>query len=247
MNISNSVRLLLWNKTLTPIYKGLQTSDNNLILDPLSVVITLAINAFKPIGTKLSIYNGCLHLHDSGILQSTVRSISGDSKMNIKIINHPLIYACKQFFNNSNDNATPESIIYLFKTAKNGLYNLLYTYNDNREIKTCLHTYINIINEVLSKKTINYEMLDLLIKLNTGTVDVNNEVNVVGEVKSNLINTLHKTWDTNKITIVINLLHELEDATPFNKSYIFQSLDAFMMSIHEKTREKTQVFFEGNN
>ena len=243
MNITNSVKMIIWNKTITPLYKNLNSSDN-FILDPLSVIVILAINAFKPIGTKLAIYNGCLHLHDSGFLQSTVRTLSGDSKTNIKIIHHPLIYACKQFFDS--DVETTEDIIYLFKTAKTGLDNLLYTYNDNREIKACLNTYINIITAVLSNETIQYDMLNLLIKLNIGSTDATGQVNIASEVKNNLINTLHKTWNSNKVTIVINLLHELEEATPSNQTYIFQSLDAFMMSIHEKTREKSHVVFEGH-
>lgn len=248
MNIPGSFQTMFFKKALKPIYKGLKgsTNNNNFILDPLSVVITLAMNAFKPVGTKLALYNGCLHLHDSGILQSTVRTLSGDSKDNIKIVNHPLIYACKYFFNNDAEPPSDE-VIFLFKTARQGLENLLYTYNDDREIKTCLNTYINILNSVITMETIPYEMIDLLIKLNVGSVDTQSHINIATEVKSNLISTLQKTWDVNKITIVINLLHELETASPYGQSYLFNSIESFMMSIHEKTREKSQVVFEGRN
>lgn len=243
MNIPSSVKTMFINKTLKPIYKGMYSKNDNFILDPLSVVVTLAINAFKPIGTKLALYNGCLHLHDSGVMQSTVRTFSGDSKTNIKILNHPLIYACKQFFNN--DEKPPEDIVYLFKTAKLGLDNLLYTYNDDREIRTCLNTYINIVNSVTTMEKINYEMIDMLLKLNVGSADITSHINIAGEVKNNLIDTLNKTWTINKISIVINLLKEFENATPYSENYLFQAIDSFMMCIHEKTREKTHVVFEG--
>jgi len=245
MNIPSSVKTMFLTKTLKPIYKGMYNKNDNFILDPLSVVITLAINAFKPIGTKLALYNGCLHLHDSGVMQSAVRTFSGDSKTNIKIINHPLIYACKKFF--KNDEKPPADIVYLFTTAKTGLENLLYTYTDDREIRTCLNTYINIINSVTTMKKINYEMIDMLLILNVGSADTSSHINIAGEVKNNLIDTLHKTWDINKISIVINLLKEFTNATPYSQNYLFQAIDSFMMCIHEKTREKSQVVFEGRS
>ena len=245
MDITTSVRTMLINKTLKPIYNSMYNKNDNFVLDPLSVVITLAINAFKPIGTKLSLYNGCLHLHDMGVMQSAVRTFSGDSKTNIKIINHPLIYACKQFF--KSDEKPPDEIIYLFKTAKIGLENLLYTYTDDREIRTCLNTYINIINSVTTIEKINYDMIDMLLILNVGSADITSHINIAGIVKNNLIETLHKTWDINKISIVINLLKEFENATPYSQNYLFQSIDSFMMCIHEKTREKSNVVFESRS
>ena len=247
MDIASSAKTMFLNKSFKPIYKNLRgSSNNNFILDPLSVVITLAMNAFKPIGTKLSLYNGCLHLHDSGLLQSAVRTLSGDSKTHIKVINNPLIYACKYFFNNT-DAPPSNEIVYLFKTAKQGLENLLYTYNDDREIKTCLNTYINIVNSVITMETVQYDMIDLLIKLNVGSIDTQSHINIASEVKNNLISSLQKTWDLNKISIVIQLLHEIEEASPYGQGYLFQSIEAFMMCIHEKTREKSQVVFEGSN
>jgi hypothetical protein len=245
MDLSTPIKTMFINKTLKPIYKNMRSGNDNFVLDPLSVVVVLAINAFKPIGTKLALYNGCLHLHDSGMLQSAVRTFSGDSKTNIKIINHPLIYACKHFF--KSDSKADEDIVYLFKTAKVGLDNLLYTYNDDREIRTCLNTYINIINSVTTMEKINYEMIDMLLKLNVGSADTTSHINIAGNVKNNLIDTLHKTWDVNKISIVINLLKEFENATPYSQNYLFQAIDSFMMCIHEKTREKSQVVFEGRS
>jgi len=245
MDLSTPIKTMFINKTLKPIYKNMRSGNDNFVLDPLSVVVVLAINAFKPIGTKLALYNGCLHLHDSGMLQSAVRTFSGDSKTNIKIINHPLIYACKHFF--KSDSKADEDIVYLFKTAKVGLDNLLYTYNDDREIRTCLNTYINIINSVTTMEKINYEMIDMLLLLNIGSADTTSHINIAGNVKNNLIDTLHKTWDVNKISIVINLLKEFENATPYSQNHLFQSIDSFMMCIHEKTREKSQVVFEGRS
>lgn len=245
MDLSTPIKSMFINRTLKPIYKNMRSGNDNFVLDPLSVVVVLAINAFKPIGTKLALYNGCLHLHDSGMLQSAVRTFSGDSKTNIKIINHPLIYACKQFF--KNDEKTDENIVFLFKTAKVGLENLLYTYTDDREIRTCLNTYINIINSVTTMEKINYEMIDMLLLLNVGSADTTSHINIAGNVKNNLIDTLHKTWNINKISIVINLLKEFTDSTPYCQNHLFQSIDAFMMCIHEKTREKSQVVFEGRS
>ena len=51
------------------------------LLDPLSVIIKLAILGNKPIGTKVSIQNNILYLQEPGIFQALCRLIYNSNKI----------------------------------------------------------------------------------------------------------------------------------------------------------------------
>jgi hypothetical protein len=82
------------------IIKDIISKTKNDKLDPLSIIIKLFIYGYKPIGTKISIYNNKLYIQNSGIYQSTIRTLYGDSKNDINIMFFPILFACKYFLSN---------------------------------------------------------------------------------------------------------------------------------------------------
>lgn len=225
----------------------------HVMLDPLSVIIILGVNAYKPIGTKLSVINGKLTLQDSGILQGAVRKLYGDSKMNVKLLYDPILYACKLLFNED----ISQSMQYIFIQARRGLENLAHTYRDDREIKTCITTYINVIQSTIDSRNESVDFLDILLRLQRTTdmlslpsqsaeAKESKEPSIlkgVDDIKENIIYELNKTWDENKLSIVFGLVKELETASPYGMEHIFNALESFLMCIHEKTKNKTDTVF----
>lgn len=173
MDIGATVQSAVWKKAVSSIFKiSIKQRPGTLVLDPLSVILVLAINAFKPIGTKLYFGNGILELHDAGFLQSTVRAWCGESKANIRLLNNPIIYACKQFFQHQH---RTQDIQFLFTNAVHGLENLRHTYREDRDIIAYLNSYINIIVTTMDTTSgTSAEVLDLLLKLKLTDVAIAN-------------------------------------------------------------------------
>jgi len=262
MELSSAVQSAVWKRAVGSLVNfSIKQRAGTFVLDPLSVIVVLAMNASKPVGTKLYIGNGFLELHDSSPLQGTVRAWVGENKMNIKLINHPIIFACKHFLQSkhqyleNSDNYTYDDIRFLFEQAKIGLTNLKHTYRKDRELHACVNTYINIITAATEMKSESTEILNMLIMLKLSDIaslpssnvpNNNPDVTVGGaaHVKSNLYDELHRSWDINKIRTVIGMLKELSTATPFSKKHIFVAIDAFMMCIHEKTKNTSETVFE---
>ena len=67
------------------------------ILDPLSAIIYLAILSYKPVNTKISISNNCIHIQDVGIFQAFVRYLFRDNKYLLNLLYNPIEFACEHF------------------------------------------------------------------------------------------------------------------------------------------------------
>ena len=91
-------------------------ANKNEYLDPLSIIVILAINSYKPIGTKISIYDNKLFLSEKSILQGSIRSLYGDKKTDIKLLYLSILFACKLFLERNN-----KYLLKIFKKSIDGL------------------------------------------------------------------------------------------------------------------------------
>jgi hypothetical protein len=67
------------------------------ILDPLSVIIKLAILSNKPVGTKICISKNIIYLQEPGPFQSFCRYIFSTNKTDIQYIYNPIQLACQNY------------------------------------------------------------------------------------------------------------------------------------------------------
>ena len=67
------------------------------ILDPLSVIIKLAIISNKPVGTKLLITNNIIYFQEPGPFQAFCRFIYKSNKTDLQFIYNPINIACSYF------------------------------------------------------------------------------------------------------------------------------------------------------
>ena len=87
--------------------------DNNniniktLILDPLSVIIKLAILSNKPVGTKLLIQNNVIYFQEPGPFQALCRVIYKSNKTDLQYMYNPINIACTHFLSKAFIDKTP--------------------------------------------------------------------------------------------------------------------------------------------
>jgi|TARA_Y100000992_G_scaffold43926_1_gene25091 hypothetical protein len=114
----------------------------DMILEPLQVMITLALLSFCPVGTKIYISKNILYVHEPSVLQGVYRWLDGNSKDDLYYLFHAIRRYYKWY--KTIDNKVYELIMVL---AKNGIKKLMTTYKDANQ-KTILHTlslYHNIL------------------------------------------------------------------------------------------------------
>ena len=160
------------------------------LLDPLSVIIKLAIIGNKPVGTKILIQNNIIFLQEPGLFQSISRIFYNTNKTDLQYMYNPIQIACTTFLSKENIQKTPR-LINLFICAQNGLKKLIETYKNCSILTLCLNYYYAIITNHIDQKyndSIFYK--DSLTNLYT----------------KEIIESLNQQWNTEKIKVILDLI-----------------------------------------
>ena len=163
------------------------------VLDPLSVIIKLAIISNKPIGTKIRIDNNIIYLQEPGPFQSFCRYIFKNNKTDIQYLYNPIELACKQYLTKQVIQQNPK-IKDLFKCAQNGILTLIETYKNCSVMRICLNYFLSLISNHLSDKNND----ELFRKDNMSSFYTNE-----------MLDKLTKIWTQEKIAIVLNITNFL--------------------------------------
>jgi hypothetical protein len=136
--------------------QNLMPDDNNsnlhlYILDPLSVIIKLAIISNKPIGTKIRIDNNIIYLQEPGPFQAVCRYVLKSNKTDIQYLYNPIELACNKYLTKTVIQQHPK-IKDLFKCAQNGILKLIETYKTCSVMRICLNYYLSLIANYLDEK-----------------------------------------------------------------------------------------------
>lgn len=159
------------------------------ILDPLSVIIKLAILSNKPVGTKLRIDNNIIYTQEPGPFQAFCRYIFKNNKTDIQYLYNPIEFACQHYLTKPCLQQNPK-MKDLFKCAQNGLLKLIETYKSCSVMRICLNYYLSLISNHLEEKN-NTELFRKDIMSTFYTAEVFSKMN--------------KIWSQDKIKIVLNL------------------------------------------
>ena len=180
------------------------------LLDPLSVIIKLAILGNKPIGTKILIQNNVIYFQEPGIFQSITRMFYNSNKTDLQYMYNPIQIACATFLSKESVQKIPR-LKNLFICAQNGLKNLIETYKNCSIISLCLNYYYAIITNYVEQKyndSIFYK--DCMTSFYT----------------KELIDTLNEQWTQDKIKVILDLITFLtHDTTASNN---VKSLETIM-------------------
>ena len=192
----NKIEAAVFSKAINYISNYISPEDKIQIIEPLTCMMRLAILSFKPVGTKICIYDNSIYIQEPSFLQGTLRWISGDNRNDLHYLLLPITKALIKWDPIEND-----AITNIYKLAIKGLVKLKSGYN-------CLYTssltshsidlYINLIKDRLNGKPPNEDMEDI----------------------SNYNNFFDKLWTTEQILLINNLFIETEKNTTDVTNYL---------------------------
>jgi hypothetical protein len=160
------------------------------LLDPLSIIIKLAILSNKPVGTKILIKTNILYFQEPGMFQSFCRIIYQTNKTDLQYMYNPIQFACQTFLTKEFVKTTPR-MKNLFICAQNGIKKLIETYKTNSIICLTLnYFYVIITNHVeqVYNETIFHK--DGLTSMYT----------------KELVEELNVLWTQEKIKVILDLI-----------------------------------------
>ena len=160
------------------------------LLDPLSIIIKLAILSNKPVGTKILIKNNILYFQEPGMFQSFCRIIYQTNKTDLQYMYNPIQFACQTFLTKDFIKATPR-MKNLFVCAQNGIKKLIETYKTNSIICLTLnYFYVIITNHV-------EQVYNETIFHKDGLTSMYNK---------ELVEELNNLWTHEKIKVILDLI-----------------------------------------
>lgn len=129
-------------KNMYKVYELLPTSDTTkqLILEPLSCVLKVAILHYKPVGTKISVSNNSVQFHEPSMIQGITRSLGGDSRQDLHNICHPLM-KCLEWYPKDNPLYSK-----FYDECLLGLIDLKHSYESNSIINHTIDHYMSLIH-----------------------------------------------------------------------------------------------------
>ena len=187
------------------------------ILDPLSVIVKLAILSNKPVGTKLLIQNNVIYFQEPGPFQSIARIVYKSNKTDLQYIYNPINIACLHFLSKQFVEKTPR-IKNLFLCAQNGLKKLIETYKSCSIITITLNYYYSLLTNHISQ-TYNDSMFvkDNLTRYYTQSIN----------------DSFNKQWTDEKIKVVLDIITFLgKNDNPNN----VKSLETIMEDIDKNSQ-----------
>ena len=198
------------------------------ILDPLTCIIKLCILDFKPSGTKISLNNSKIKFNEPTILQGAMRWTNGDNREDLHNLFNPLKKAVVWY---KIDNLEIKN---LFLYSIKGLEKLKLSYNKNSVISHSIQYYIEFLKKNIDNQSTNSQE-------NTENTEIKGKENTISK-------QLKCLWNTREITIVNNLILELEDnrKTQCNNLLdeqisLIKTLDTILQRKEEKV---TNILFE---
>ena len=197
----NKIESALLNSAVTYWSNYVNQEKKNYVIEPLTCIIRLGILAYKPKGTKLCIYDNSIFIQEPGLLQGTIRWISGNNRNDIHYLLSPINKAIIRY--GKIDGEMKNYLIHLFRLAIRGLLTLKMSYMRNNNGNLTTHSIELYINKIKNFIDGNYNIPDDELDERDKTY--------------NLLNTL---WTNEQIEIVDNLFRECEKNSKDCNSYL---------------------------
>ena len=200
-------------KILYDTFKGCAKEKIDMILEPMQVMIQLALLSFMPLGTKISIHDNIIILQPPTTTQGIVRWYNSDSKDDLYYLFKAVLRYYKLYSNKS-------QIIfnYILGLAKEGLNQLSKTYSSTNKT-SIIHTL------GLYKALLNSDPTKIF----------NEDPKEIDDV----FQTMTEIYDTKKMNIIFNILKIIEEENNknFRNEYI-KSLQQFYKPINREIKSK---------
>ena len=205
------------------LLKGKPTKEQaDLILEPLQLMINLAVLGFCPIGTKININDNMLYLHQPTFTQGLWRWWEGDSKDDLYYLFHAIRRYYKWYKNEDN-----KIYDYILDLAKTGIKNLIKTYQ-KADKKSILHT-LSLYNNILDLDTPDLFKTD---SEDTESITIDN-----------VFKNVTTLYDKKTLVIVFKILQLMTDCD--NEIYVTQYISG-LNSILKPTNRNIRNWIQSN-
>ena len=206
------------------------------ILEPLSVIIKLAIISNKPIGTKLRMYNNIIYFQEPGPFQALCRYFLKSNKTDIQYLYNPIEIACKNYLIKTDietdtiETDTETDIDIEKDTKTKTKINAKTNTNTNINTNTKLnHTFTNLFKcaqngllkliETYKHCSVMRICLNYYVSLISNYLEEKNNETLFRKddmtkfYTTEIIHKLSQIWTSDKISIVLNLTSFLSNDT----------------------------------
>jgi len=204
--------------TTTPTLTPTLTSPNmyypSFVMDPLSIIVKLAIVGKKPQKTKISIMNHSIIIHEPGFFQGIVRYYNNSTKQDLHYLQAPIEAACVKYIIEKTYAVQRELMVSLFHNAVIGLEKLSETYKQDSMVVLCINHYINLIHNSISINSM------IANKDNTYHEKYYNDI---------FIEKMNNIWSPEKVDVVLRLADCI--SKPKSNSGSIRSLETFIEGI----------------
>jgi len=217
-------------------YAKKKPEENIQILEPLSVIINLAIISFKEDKTKIAISNNKIYIQDPSIWQGPVRYAYGNNREEISFLLKPIMRSIELYPSDSNI-----MLGYIYERAIEGLKNLKTSYD--KSTSTLCHSldlYISILESNLAGKSMLIHTYDQSKNLS--------ELNLSTQTRVNLQNIFSDIWDENDIILLHSMLKSAEKSNRTandNTTNYLNSIRSLLISkepiINEKIKKAKHI------
>lgn len=189
------------------------------LLDPLSVIIKLAIIGNKPVGTKILIQNNIIYLQEPGPFQALCRLFYKSNKTDLQFMYNPIQLACIAFLSKESVQKTGR-LKNLFICAQAGLKKLIETYKNCSIISLCLNYYYAIITNHVEQKFND---------------DIFYKDGFTSFYTKELVDELTKQWTQEKIKVILDLITFLNNDSMANDNV--KSIETIMINIDKNSQQ----------
>ena len=195
--------------------KGKPKEKMDMILEPMQVMIQLALLSFCPLGTKLSIRKNIIYLDRPTYTQGVTRWLNQDSKNDL----HFLYNVLRRYYKWYKKDSTNKIYSYIFELGKRGVGKLIQTYEQSNQ--PAITKILKIYYSILIKES--YELF--ISEEEATTID-------------NAFQSVSKIYNMKLLSVVYNTLRLIEDEKrESEKQYYYSGLKSILTPFHEKIRK----------
>lgn len=203
-------------------YVQKKPTENIQILEPLGVIINLAIISFMRDKTKIAIANNKIYIQEPSLWQGPVRFAYGNNREEISFLLKPIMRSIELY--PADKNVMME---YIYQRAVMGLKTLKKSYD--KSTSTLCHSldlYISILESSLVGNALSIHTYDQSKNLS--------DLNLSTQTRVNIQNIFSNIWDENDIILLHSMFKSAEKSEPVLNNTTNNYLDSIKSLLKSK-------------
>tara|TARA_B110000211_G_scaffold234955_2_gene307768 strand:+ start:3227 stop:3919 length:693 start_codon:yes stop_codon:yes gene_type:complete len=199
------------------------------LLEPLSIIIKLAVISYKKVHTKIAVSNNRLFIQNPNAYQGVIRYMYGNNREDICFLLKPILRTIELYAPRDDP-----QLKYIFLKAIDGLYILKKSYyNESSTVCHSLDLYISIMKSHLKSENIYIE-----------SYKQSQDLNLSVSTQVNLEKIFQNIWSESDILLLYSMFKAADDDPLVCKTYI-DSIENLIQSkapiIHDRISKTKKI------